>query len=298
VQSGGANLVVHVDGRTFVMLEDEVAEGVADGEPTLLSKENEVMTVTRAFAASKVPGSVLSAKSKTVTVVADSNTRCEATVTDAMIFTQVIPSWDEEQMQQSDRGIAHDAYELGERGAHYALALDLPRESCTGAHFALLSGDAVTARPTPVNEAAVETVVSAFRELPSAHQYDERYSDFLSARDAAEDKANGLDRGTSWDTYSGGAPSVHRFVIGDESLLFVTAGSDEGCGGFNATMSALFRETNEGPVVVRVWEDFSREALGVVASPTGYDVIFDNVKARTSDKEPVNVEPQYYGCRC
>lgn len=299
VASGGANLVVHVGGRSFVILEDEVTEGLGQGAPSLLANENDMLTVTRAIDASHAPASVLAAKSRSVTVVADSGTRCEASVSDVVLFAQVVPSWEPETHEHlGAKELASEAFELGERGAHFALALDLPRERCTGAHFALTSGDAETARPMPVNEAAAETAIVAFRALPPAAEYDARYVEYLEGRNEADDKANGLVRGTSWDTIMGQAPSVHRFVIGDESLLFVTAGSDEGCGGFNAQMSALFRETPEGPVVVRTWEDFSREPVAIVAAPTGYDVIFDAVKARTSDTVPVNAEPMVFGCRC
>jgi hypothetical protein len=297
--SGGANLVVHVQGRTFVMLENELAVGVATGEPGLLAKDIDLLTVTRPFDTTKAPADVLDARSRMVTVVADSGTRCAARVTDVMLFAQVSPAWDaESHAHTTDKELAAESFELGERGAHYALELDLDRESCTGAHFALLGSDAETARPQPVNEAAAETAIIAFRELPLSQENEGRYVEYLSGRNEAEDKASGMERGTSWDTYLGQKPSVHRFVLGEESLLFVTAGIDGECGAFNAQLSALFRETPDGPVLVRTWEGFSREPLAIVAAPTGYDVIFQDVKGNTSAAYLTSVEPQYFGCRC
>ncbi len=290
VASAGADLVVHVAGRTFVLLDNEVAEGTGVGDPTLLENKNDVMTLSRAIDPSKLPASLLSAKSSAVTVVADSGTRCVAHVSDVVLFTQVSPY---EKLEDPKA-----AYELGEHGAHIALALDLDRESCTGAHFALVSGDAETARPLPANDASTETVTVAFRAMREWQAYENQYEEYFAGRSEAEDKTNGVVRGTSWDTYGGQTPSVRRFVLGDESLLFVTAGVDDGCGGLHTQLSVLFRETAGGPIVVRTWEDFSREPLAIVTAPGGYDVIFDSVKARTNDAYPTNVEPQIFGCRC
>ncbi len=312
VASGGANLTVHVGGGTFVLVENEVATGMGAGAPTLLANEREVVTVTRAVEASKMPAALGSAKGSAVTVVADSGTRCVAHVTDVVLFAQVSPDWDvaarfagkeadeygPRVAPLGDSEIAKEAFELGERGAHLALVLDLDRESCAGAHFALVSVDAETARPLPANVASAETATVAFRALPESLAYDAQYVEYFEGRSAAEDKANGVVRGTSWDTYAGQTPSVHRFVLGDESLLFVTAGVEEGCGGLNTQLSVLFRETAEGPVAIRTWENFSREALAIVTAPDGYDVIFDNVKGRTSAAHTTNVEPLVFGCRC
>lgn len=312
VASGGADLVVHADGRTFVVLDGEVREGTATGAATLLARENEVVTVTSGIDPSKMPAALVSARSSAVTVVADSGTRCVAHVADVVLLAQVSPDWDvaarfagtqagesgTRAAPPSDAEIAREAFALGERGAHFALALDLDRESCTGAHFALVSGDAETAKARPANEASTETAIVAFRALPESQGYERTYQQFIEGRSEAEDRANGVVRGTSWDTYLGQTPSVHRFVIGDESLLFVTAGVDENCGGLNAQFSVLFRETSEGPLVIRTWEDFSREPLAIAAAPGGYDVIFQDVKVRTTEPYPTNVEPQFFGCRC
>lgn len=290
VASGGADLVVHVAGRSFVVLDNEVTEGMGVGAPTLVANESELVTATRALDPSRIPAALITARASTVTVVSDSGARCEARVSDVVLLAQISP---DRKLETAD-----EVFQLGELGAHIALALDLPRERCTGAHYALVSGDAETARPLPANEAMSETVLAAFRALPEAQGYAKMYDDYFAGRSEAEDAANGVVRGTSWDTYLGQAPSVHRFALGNESLLFVTAGVDDGCGGLSTQLSVLFRETAGGPVVVRTWEDFSREPLAIVSAPGGYDVIFQDIRGRTTEPTLMNAEPQVHGCRC
>jgi hypothetical protein len=107
-------------------------------------------------------------------------------------------------------------------------------------------------------------------------------------------------RTATWEGQSGAA--VRRFVLGDESLLFVNAGAYDGCGGFNAGLSALFRETEDGLVLVRawnhVWDPGSEEPLAIVNAGKGYEVIFHSNRAKTEDPGRMSVAPQFFGCSC
>jgi hypothetical protein len=309
---GATELVVHANGRSFVMLPNEVAEGTAVGDAMLLEEANEVATVTRHVDATKLPAEVAALRSQKITVVADSGTRCIARVSDVVLLARVSPDWpllmrrlgksDDPTVPApapiGDAAFAEEAFQLGQAGARLALALDLSRESCTGAHFAVMSGDPESARPLPANEAATETAIVTFRALPESLKHGDDYTEHLSYRNKEEDRANGFVPAPTWDTYQGLSPTVHRFVVGDETLLFVTAGVEEGCGGFNAAMSALFRQTEEGPVLIRTWDGLTHEPHAIVSTPKGYDVIFEDIKASTYEEDLTNTEPQYFGCRC
>ena len=310
--SGPAELVVHAAGRTFVVLPQEVTDLRSAGAATLVAYADDVATVTKQIDPASFPTYLAAQRARPVTVVSDSGARCVARVADIVLLAQVSPDFELSARisgkpadpdgpvtaPMAPQDLAEEAYRLGENGAHLALALDLDRESCTGAHFALVSGDAESARPLPANDAATETVTLAFRALPEFEEHAKEYAERLSQRDPGADKENGFVPAASWDTYGQAAPSVRRFALGDESLLFVSAGGDEGCGGFNAQLSALFRETENGPVLVRAWNGFAHEPLAIVTDATGYEVIFQDVRGHTKDPDLANAEPQYFGCRC
>jgi hypothetical protein len=301
-----AELVVHAGDRTFVVLPHEVKDVPAAGALTLVSYVNQTVTVTKE--ASRLPADVAVMRGRTVTVVADSGERCTANVSNVVRLVQVTPDFDDldrfNGRPADDLGpriaplrnaaIAEQAYRLGEDGAHFALALDLDRESCADAHFALLSEDGESERPQPADADATASAQLAFRALPEWREHGREYAEFL-ARMLYEVHPD-TKRTATWEGQSGAA--VRRFVLGDESLLFVSAGSYDGCGGFNAGLSALFRETEDGLVLVRAWNHVSEKPLAIVGAGKGYEVIFDGVRAQTEDPGRMSAAPQFFGCSC
>lgn len=202
---------------------------------------------------------------------------------------------------------------------------------CDGAVAATLDpASAPVATPKPASDALASRALRAFRALPEHARVDTDYrtqwvEEVRALERATYERAAGAvglggeldeldetregDRprapklSTTWDTHAEASPKVQQLVVGGATLVWVSASVGEGCGDFAAQLSALFRQSADGAlVVVRVFDGFAAElhAAASSRSASGYELFFSDAYAGSQPAagEVRSLAPRSFGCGC
>lgn len=328
-----SSLVVHVGEQAYVVLDAStelawgsegpsgpdganVSERAGEGPPELTSVENEgVYAVTRKLSPLAVPARAKAAQGKHVRLYGAAGVVCDAVVDEVKLLGRFSPDsdvyarWHGEARDEADRPLpkpsraemADEAWTISE-GAIVLAATLRPSGKCAGATFALLGEDAQStptigtsakvAKLSAADDTTTTRALAAFRALPEYATHAAEYLTFATENESTVTAA-------SWDRHAESSPQVTLVTLESETLVWVTANVDGGCGDFGATLSVLYRSTPGGLEVVRVLDGVSASLEGVVPRAEGYELVFpeSHVGPKAED-EVFKLEVRTFGCSC
>lgn len=225
------------DGGTRVVLDVSPETSWAEGPPQLLAEADPFPT-RRAVDVAKLPATLAAWTGKKVRLYGPSGPVCEATLASLALIGRVIPHFgevahwrgnaDEGTRPLSKQQIARNAWDLAggaaPNGIVLAAELTDPQGDCKTALWAQLAAEPErkVAAALPAEPELAQRLLAALRKLP----------EYKQIQATSETKR-------PWDL-----PGKTETLLMDhpsgKQLAFISANNDEGCGGFQGSLAAVF----------------------------------------------------------
>jgi ketosteroid isomerase-like protein len=239
--------LVILDGGPQVVLDVAPDPAWAEGAPELLA-DAEPFPTRRAVTASKLPANLSAWTGKRVRLYGDAGPVCTATLASPALLGRVMPHFgevarwhghaDDGAPALSKAQIAVNAWDLAGGAAPNGLmltaAITEPEGDCKTALWAQLASEPerkVTKAEWATPERA-QQVLAALRKLPA-------YKEIQATREPAQ-------RGKPWDLEGKTQVLIMQQPSG-KPLAFIAAITNEGCGGFQGDLAAVFELEGDKP---------------------------------------------------
>lgn len=303
--------VVAAEGHVFVVLDHQTDERWATGDATALVDRAGSLAATRAVDLGRLPEDVLALASATWRVTGTDGT-CTATLAEPVLLRRAA-GWTYEDELESDPP-EHTIPELSPfwDDAQELLVAEIASSdvACSAGGVASVVGNSprVLAPSGEVDEARVTEVRALFEALPEHQAIADEYEAFV---DPEETPA----LPESWREYDGGGDTLRvvqlRAEDGSERLV-VSATAGYGCGGFIASLFAVYDVTPEGLVLRDVERDepapFAMIDLpgGMAAYSQGERIRYLGGEVELADEEAwmqgdatlLDLSTPFFGCPC
>jgi hypothetical protein len=236
--AGRRYFVVQHSGRSYVVLNDDLAPTAGKGRPRWLDRGDEIVAVVREPLLPANAPLPIPVEGQRVVAVGPKGV-CEARVKRLLVMKRFYFDYLTDPIRcrrQGRRRAAEDAWERGPE-AWLVGELDGPSEACKTAHL-VTSGVPTAAVPDEASDPLLEAAaVAAFRGLDAYREVQEELKDGIAAGDFTDVRP-----GVPWEAVTGGSLAVASYtdLAAGRRLVVVQGAADQGCGGFHGTLTAVF----------------------------------------------------------